>query len=426
MVNNINQLIVDLSTDSLSPQKNLVLGIEYENLGQLASAISFYLRAAEYGYHSEPLVVYSALLRASTCFEKQQHRAHTVSNLRLQAMAYLPTRPEAYFHMSKFYEQQADWQESYSFAIVGKNFSLEATPLPVFVDYHGEFCLDFQQAVAAWWIGREEESLQLLNYLSTLDLPEVYRVAVDSNLAKLQTKKPLHEELAERSSTFRGLLKTKVCKDANYIRMGSQHDGGYIYVNDFSKSDYVLSFGVDKNVDWELDASKFGCHIDMYDYSVDGPPVEVPNSKFYKKMIGPEFEQVSLEQAASKSKKDLILKMDIEGSEWAVLAQASTEVLSKFRQINIEFHDAYMLENELFYSTAISALENLRKTHTPVLVHANNNIPLMVIGSAPLPPVFEVLFLRNSSYELEEPVDQFAGLLTRNDTTIPEVSLSFP
>ena len=98
----IENLIYDLSYDPFNPSLNFEVAKKYEELQQTASAVSFYLRAAEYGYATEPLIAYSSLLRVSICFEDQNDRNNTITNCLLQAIQYLPDRPEGYFLMSRF------------------------------------------------------------------------------------------------------------------------------------------------------------------------------------------------------------------------------------------------------------------------------------------------------------------------------------
>ena len=49
----------------------------------------------------------------------QNDRIHTVSNCILQAISYMPKRPEGYFLMSQFHERSSNWQESYTWAEMG-------------------------------------------------------------------------------------------------------------------------------------------------------------------------------------------------------------------------------------------------------------------------------------------------------------------
>jgi hypothetical protein len=184
----IERLVVELSNDSLNPEKNLAVAVEYEKLGQTASAVGFYLRAAEYGYKTDYLLTYAALLRVSICIEGQKDRSLTVSNVLLQAIAYMPDRPEAYLLMSKFYEKSGAWQESYTFAVMGSWHTRQLFELPVDVGYSGWFALEFQQAIAAWWIGRRDQSLKMLRDLSdNRFLTPEYVEAVADNLARLDS-----------------------------------------------------------------------------------------------------------------------------------------------------------------------------------------------------------------------------------------------
>ena len=79
-----------------------------------------------------------------------------------------------------------------------------------------------------------------------------------------------------------------------------------------------------------------------------------------------------------------------------------------------------------FYTSALTAFEKLRETHTPVLVHPNNDRPLMVLGNSPVPVVFEILYLRNDSYTWNDLSKPFEDLASRNNVDVPEMGLSFP
>ena len=184
MNNIIEDLVVQLSTDPFNPELNFKCAVEYENLNQTASAVSFYLRCAEYGYETNKDLAYNSLLRMARCFEDQSDRQYTVSNCILQAITVIPDRPEAYFMLSQFYEKSNAWQESYTWALLGLN-TTEKSPLLVSVGYHGTYCLEFQQAVAAWWIGRRDESIEIFNNLLLSEMKEEYVKHVKFNLGKI-------------------------------------------------------------------------------------------------------------------------------------------------------------------------------------------------------------------------------------------------
>mgnify|MGYP003343898955 CR=1 FL=1 len=183
---NITDLIVNLSNDPFNPVLSLRIASEYHRMGQTASAVSFYLRTAEYGYYTHGEYVYASLLKSAQCFENQKGREHTVRNLMEKAIAYSPKRPEAWFLLSRWYERNQKWQESYTAAEVGiQNLPSIFFPLPIDVDYAGDFVLPFQKGVAAWWVGRQDECGDIFRNLLKQNLPDVYRNAIKSNMDRL-------------------------------------------------------------------------------------------------------------------------------------------------------------------------------------------------------------------------------------------------
>lgn len=184
-MNSLPNLIVRLSQDPFNSHLNFDVAEEYLRLNQTASAVSFYLRCVEYS-DKDNLKAYTSLLRMSQCFNDQQGREYSVTNCLLQAIAYDDERPEAYLLLSQFFEKAQQWQESYTWASMGVNWSYNDEPLPADIGYYGRYCNEFQMAVAAWWIGRKDEALDILKDLSQQDgLHPMYQNAVTYNLEKL-------------------------------------------------------------------------------------------------------------------------------------------------------------------------------------------------------------------------------------------------
>lgn len=179
----IENLVIQLSKDPFDPELNFKVAQTYQELNQTASAVSFYLRCAEYG-DTKSLLTYTSLLKISQCFNDQTGREFSVSNCILQAISVNPNRPEAWLLLSKFHESLSQWQEVYTYAHVGLGcHAIEA--LPADIDYPGAYALQFQKAVAAWWIGRKEEALSILKVLSGMDIDQKYKDAVAYNLEKI-------------------------------------------------------------------------------------------------------------------------------------------------------------------------------------------------------------------------------------------------
>ena len=182
---NLSEMIVDLSSDPFNPELNFNVAKEYLSLNQTASAVSFFLRCAEYGGKNNELV-YSSLCAMALCFNDQRGREYSVTNCILQAIEYDDSRPEGWFLLSQFHERLGNWQECYTFARIGHNW---AKPKPDALDielgYYGSYCLEFQLGISAWWIGRKEESIQTLLTLSKQELHPTYALAVKDNLEKI-------------------------------------------------------------------------------------------------------------------------------------------------------------------------------------------------------------------------------------------------
>lgn len=181
MNKNIEELVVKLSTDPFNPEINFQCAVEYNKLNQTASAVSFYLRAAEYGYESNKDLAYNSLLKIARCFDDQKDRVWNVTNYILHALALDPERPEAYFMMSQFHERKRDWQEAYTWAELGLS-KKDFYPLPADIGYYGKYCLEFEKAVAGWWIGRSAESKEIFNKLNNMNIVDEYKNSVKYNL----------------------------------------------------------------------------------------------------------------------------------------------------------------------------------------------------------------------------------------------------
>lgn len=191
----------------------------------------------------------------------------------------------------------------------------------------------------------------------------------------------------------------KVPEGKTFSRIGSHYDGGYVTVNDFSSNDYLLSFGVETNVDFEHSISNIISGMDLYDYSIESVPSHLKNYRFYKEKIGKNshyvFDRVPKE-------KDIILKIDIEGGEWPFFESLDHEDISKFRQIIMEIH--WGIQNEEINSPEIrlDILEKINKTHQIIAIHPNNWAGICYINNIAIPQVMELTFLRKSDYVFVE------------------------
>jgi tetratricopeptide (TPR) repeat protein len=177
----LEQLIID----PFNAGNNFELAEFYFNQGHTASALSLYLRAAEYGKF-EP-AIYESLLMVAKCLAIQGRRGTTEKGLWLNALSFAPERPEAYLFLSEWAEARQQYHDAYNYAVTGIIFQANAETMSSTVGYEGTYQLYFQKAVTAWWIGRSQESrdefIKLVN--RGTELSDRYQKMVQSNITSL-------------------------------------------------------------------------------------------------------------------------------------------------------------------------------------------------------------------------------------------------
>jgi hypothetical protein len=186
---------------------NFRVGKQYEELEQLSAACSFYLRSAEFG--EDKLLIYESLIRLFLCLVHQGERTYVSKGILLRAISFMPERPEAIFLLCRLYEQCKEWHESYAWARIGEQLtgitydddkikgleinnnigtygSFDHLLLITDVEYVGNYVFVFERAIAAWWIGLQEESIKIFKMLDKYqDINILYKNAVKNNLQRL-------------------------------------------------------------------------------------------------------------------------------------------------------------------------------------------------------------------------------------------------
>lgn len=164
---------------------NFKLGNYYNSIGQTASAISYYIRTSERTDDKEQ--AYSCLLAAANCFDLQGCRSNSVKGMLQNAISLLPSRPEAYFLLSRFYERQSNYQDSYLIASIGESVSdRECRPLDINVGYPGFYGIIFEKAVSAWHCGLCDESCNLhYDLLEKYEMDSIHTGTVSYNIDNL-------------------------------------------------------------------------------------------------------------------------------------------------------------------------------------------------------------------------------------------------
>jgi len=193
-----------------------------------------------------------------------------------------------------------------------------------------------------------------------------------------------------------------------YIRVGEKNvDGGYAMLDNFQNS-IAYSFGICDDVSWDADMANLGLEVFMYDHTIKKLPYSHKNFHFNKiGILGDPKDSCANMKTMSElvelnghtEKRNLILKMDVEGWEWEFLNYASETTLDQFSQMVFEFHD---LTNPALAHKIIPALKKLNNSHQLVHVHANNLHPAHYLGDTMLPPVLEVTYLRKKDFDFIE------------------------
>ena len=189
-------------------------------------------------------------------------------------------------------------------------------------------------------------------------------------------------------------------------RYGRNGDGGYILLKElFYKSKFVYSYGINdspEHVSFDLQCSQEGKYIHMYDGSIEELPLKNPRFHFKKEFLSEGVLKKHIQENGHESEYDMVLKMDIDGSEYDVINSDIGLISNHFNQVTIEVHnliEEYPMMWELTESSYSRKFdkemkrvffENLGLHYNIVHIHGNNHGARHV----DLPDSLEISFLR--------------------------------
>jgi len=218
----------------------------------------------------------------------------------------------------------------------------------------------------------------------------------------------------------------------NYIRLGDDCDGGYVVVDNIKKKDVCLSIGIGDNISFDKAISPFVSRIHMYDHTVDTPRDLPSNAIFNKIGLSREIRHnmTTLDECINRisDEEEVILKIDIEGSEWEVLQSVSLDNLSRCKQIIVELHNFHFVRNDELFDSMLLALDKLNCLHTSVNIHANNWSAFEIIVGVPVPNVLEVTYIRSDLIKKDmlcESRTNLNHISKGNNPFQPDIELSF-
>jgi hypothetical protein len=220
-------------------------------------------------------------------------------------------------------------------------------------------------------------------------------------------------ETATQIRSTLALLEPMGVQGVGKVRVGRDHDGGYVMLDDFAGITTALSLGIADDVSWDEDVAAHGIELLQFDPSIDGPPVVNEHFHFEPLRIDPydHPNAISIDTIVSSRISDatapLLLKIDIEGGEWEVFQAISEPVLRRFRQIVCEFHDLDRLNEVEFGNRARAVFAKLATTHAVIHVHGNNCGNFTNVGNVVVPQSLEVSFALRDAYTLTEAMMNF-------------------
>jgi hypothetical protein len=203
-------------------------------------------------------------------------------------------------------------------------------------------------------------------------------------------------------------------------RLGAMHDGGYVMLDDFAAVRTALSLGVGSEVSWDADIAQLGIRVLQFDHTLARSPQANPLFVFHpQRVVGRRTApgDITLTDIVARpelaSDQDIVAKIDIDGSEWELLATTEPTTLQRLRQIAFEFHCTHLFAEPGWAGTALAALANLTATHACIHVHGNNWGPFTVVGGIPFPAAFEATFIRRSDHAVMPSSESFPTELDR-------------
>jgi len=173
----------------------------------------------------------------------------------------------------------------------------------------------------------------------------------------------------------------------NKIRIGKEHDGGYVIADAPIHYELLISAGIADDVSFEEEfIQKYNTPCIAFDGTIDTFP-ETKNITFIKKNIGTVNDDKTTNLTMKQGK--YFLKMDIEGAELSWIR--SLETLD-YEQIVIEFHFPFSYFDQ-------SVFKKLNENHYLIHFHANNCCGVREHNNVIIPNVFECTYLHKKYFK---------------------------
>ena len=182
------------------------------------------------------------------------------------------------------------------------------------------------------------------------------------------------------------------------IRIGPNGDGGYLIPDILKQIDTCFSPGIGNIHGFEMDLLRKGKRVYMADKTVEKPILEFENYNFIKKNIGSynDDETITLDNWIKETQinENLLLQMDIEGSEYDVINRLEERNLNKFKIMIIEFHNFEQVTTKIGFKLINNVFNKILEYFDVSHIHPNNCCGYYNINNTVIPSTLEITFLR--------------------------------
>lgn len=199
----LDTILNEYAFDTENPILNYKLGLEYEKIGHTASAISFFLRAAE--RTEDSLLTYECLIRMGHCFDRQKNRAFTAKSMYRRAITVMPDRPEAYYFLCKFFAYESNYTDCYMLCKLALHTCKETHYNDLNVGYPGSWGMIYHEAISSWWYGKTHHAFKLFKLLRNRywnQLDDYHKDSIKANLFNIETKLDIKKKKIVDCFTF--------------------------------------------------------------------------------------------------------------------------------------------------------------------------------------------------------------------------------
>jgi len=188
---------------------------------------------------------------------------------------------------------------------------------------------------------------------------------------------PSRQALEARRDLFAELRPTTLA-NCRLKRYGAPHDGGYLMCeNLMGEARSAYSYGIDGRDEWGCDvAQQLGAAVHEYDcFNLTRPACGQGPLLFHEECVGAASETIDGRpygtladqiQRNGDAGRRLVVKIDVEGAEWASLRNAPDDLLDRIDQLAIELHGT---DDPAF----VDMVRRLKRHFYVAHFHANNN-----------------------------------------------------